>query len=155
VMRTTHQAYTSYYFSGDYADVEKVSKIWSYYGMEKIKRITSFTDKESSDYFYWNAYVPMMKKIVSDLDHRRSQNNKSENKNMPYISRVEGKEFQIYKNGKWEKTFLKGVNMGAAKPGSFPGDLDITRDEYLRWFKHIGQMNADVIRVYTTLKPDF
>lgn len=74
---------------------------------------------------------------------------------LKYISKVEGKDFYIYADGKWQKTFLKGVNIGAAKPGHFPGELAITKEEYLRWFQYISDMNADVIRVYTTLKPDF
>lgn len=78
----------------------------------------------------------------------------SEN-NLSYVAKVEGKEFYIYKDGEWTTTFLAGVNMGAAKPGTFPGELAITKDEYLRWFKQIKEMNADVIRVYTILKPDF
>lgn len=72
-----------------------------------------------------------------------------------YISKVQGRDFFIYTDGKWQKKFLKGVNIGAAKPGCFPGELAITQEEYLRWFQYISDMNADVIRVYTTLKPDF
>ncbi len=72
-----------------------------------------------------------------------------------FISKVAGKDFYIYLDGKWQKKFLKGVNIGAAKPGYFPGELAITKEEYLRWFQYISDMNADVIRVYTTLKPDF
>ena len=71
------------------------------------------------------------------------------------VSKVEGKDFYVYYDGKWEKKFLKGVNMGAAKPGTFPGEHAITKEEYSGWFKEISDMNADVIRVYTTLKPDF
>lgn len=78
-----------------------------------------------------------------------------ENNGIRYVSQVEGKDFLIYKEGKWEKTFLKGVNIGAAKPGTFPGELAITKEEYLRWFQYISDMNAEVIRVYTTLKPAF
>jgi len=78
-----------------------------------------------------------------------------EHNGMEYVSKVEGKNFYIYAEGKWEIKFLKGVNVGAAKPGTFPGELAITKDEYLRWFKAIGEMNADVIRVYTTMKPVF
>lgn len=63
--------------------------------------------------------------------------------------------FYVLENGKWEKQFIKGVNIGAAKPGHFPGELAITKDEYLRWFTKIGEMNANSIRVYTTLKPEF
>jgi hypothetical protein len=84
------------------------------------------------------------------------------NKDQPYvedgiqfISRVVGKEFQVYKDGEWKTEFLKGVNIGAGKPGYFPGELAITKEEYLRWFRYIRDMDADVIRVYTTLKPAF
>lgn len=72
-----------------------------------------------------------------------------------YISKLDSQYFYIYRYGKWEKMFIKGVNIGAAKPGSFPGDLSITEDEYIRWFKQIAEMNADSIRVYTILKPEF
>ncbi|EKQ58297.1 MULTISPECIES: hypothetical protein [unclassified Clostridium] len=72
-----------------------------------------------------------------------------------YMSKVDDKSFYIYKYGKWEKSFVKGVNIGAAKPGSFPGELTITKDDYLRWFKEISDMDADTIRVYTILNPVF
>lgn len=78
-----------------------------------------------------------------------------EDKGLTYISKVEGRDFYIYADGKWQKNFLTGVNIGAAKPGYFPGELAVTKEEYLRWFQYIGDMNAKVIRVYTTLKPDF
>lgn len=72
-----------------------------------------------------------------------------------YIAKVDNTSFYIYSYGKWEKSFIKGVNIGAAKPGTFPGELAITKEEYLRWFKQIADMNADKIRVYTILKPEF
>lgn len=72
-----------------------------------------------------------------------------------YICKVDNKNFYIYEKGKWQKEFIKGVNIGAAKPGAFPGELAITKEEYLRWFKYIGEMNANSIRVYTILKPEF
>lgn len=72
-----------------------------------------------------------------------------------FLAKTEGKDFLVYEDEKWQKKFLKGVNIGAAKPGYFPGELAITKDEYLRWFQYISDMNAEVIRVYTTLKPEF
>ena len=72
-----------------------------------------------------------------------------------YISKVDNKSFYIYRYGKWERSFVKGLNIGAAKPGNFPGELAITKEEYLRWFKQISGMNAETIRVYTILKPEF
>lgn len=72
-----------------------------------------------------------------------------------YISEVDDKSFYIYSYGRWQKSFIKGVNIGAAKPGAFPGDLAITKEEYIRWFKQIADMNADAIRIYTIPKPEF
>jgi len=76
-------------------------------------------------------------------------------KGFKYISKVDAKDFYIYKSGEWQKEFIKGVNMGAAKPGSFPGEFAITKEDYKRWFKYIGEMNANSIRVYTILSPVF
>ena len=72
-----------------------------------------------------------------------------------YMSKVDNKSFYIDRYGKWEKSFVKGVNIGAAKPGAFPGELAITKADYLRWFKEISAMNSDTIRVYTILTPEF
>jgi hypothetical protein len=68
-----------------------------------------------------------------------------------------GKQYlQLYdKNNSLHDVLLKGVNMGIAKPGYFPGETAITKEEYLRWFKDIGSMNANVIRVYTLHPPAF
>ncbi len=45
--------------------------------------------------------------------------------------------------------------MGSAIPGTFPGELAITKEMYLEWFRYIHEMNANVIRVYTTMMPHF
>lgn len=72
-----------------------------------------------------------------------------------YMSKAENKSLYIYRYGKWNKSFIKGVNIGASKPGAFPGELIISKEDYLRWFKEIADMNANAIRVYTILTPDF
>ncbi|MZQ75377.1 MAG: family 2 glycosyl transferase [Peptoclostridium sp.] len=72
-----------------------------------------------------------------------------------HAAKIEGRSFYVYSGGDWEKKFLKGVNIGAGKPGHFPGELAITKEEYMRWFAYISEMNAEVIRVYTTMKPEF
>jgi hypothetical protein len=71
------------------------------------------------------------------------------------VSRTKGKDFQIYRNGDFHSEFLVGVNMGAALPGAFPGEMAIPKDMYLDWFQMIHEMNANVIRVYTTQMPHF
>lgn len=82
-------------------------------------------------------------------------NNVYEENGVKFVSKTAGKDFYIYSNNKLNKTFIKGVNIGAAKPGSFPGELAITKEDYLRWFKYIGDMNVNSIRVYTIMKPTF
>ena len=64
-------------------------------------------------------------------------------------------KFQICKHGKWQDFLIKGVNIGAAKPGFFPGDMGIEKADYARWFRQIADMNANSIRVYTILGPSF
>lgn len=72
-----------------------------------------------------------------------------------YIAKVDSKSFYVYQYGKWQQQFVKGVNIGAGKPGYFPGEVAVTKDEYLRWFKEISSLNANTIRVYTILSPNF
>ncbi len=55
----------------------------------------------------------------------------------------------------WEQIFLKGVNLGLAMPGHYPTEFSLTFDGYLEWFRLIGEMNANVIRTYTILPPEF
>ena len=50
---------------------------------------------------------------------------------------------------------LRGVNLGMAKPGHFPGEAAITRAEYDRWLGLIGEMGANAVRVYTIHPPAF
>lgn len=78
----------------------------------------------------------------------------SEN-NINYSFRTQGDYFYHYEDNEWKKIFITGVNIGATEPGLFPGDLTISYDTYLRWFKYIKEMDANVIRVYTALSPDF
>lgn len=70
-------------------------------------------------------------------------------------ARIHEGEFYIYNDDKFQQSFIKGVNIGATKPGYFPGELAISKLEYLRWFMQITEMNANTIRVYTTMSPAF
>jgi hypothetical protein len=55
----------------------------------------------------------------------------------------------------WNDIFLKGVNMGVAVPGKFPAEFSLSFEQYLEWIRLIGDMNANIIRLYTILPPDF
>ncbi|MEN6418107.1 MAG: hypothetical protein ABFC73_04210 [Clostridiaceae bacterium] len=72
------------------------------------------------------------------------------------VSRVEGKQFLVRnESGSFEPFFVKGVDIGAAKPGFWPGEFGITQEEYSRWFQLIGELSANTIRVYVPQMPAF
>ena len=72
------------------------------------------------------------------------------------VSRVEGKSFLVRdESGNFSPFFVKGVDIGAAKPGFWPGEFGITEEDYLRWFQLIGELNANTIRVYVPQMPGF
>ena len=76
-----------------------------------------------------------------------------------YYFMAKGDYFQVIKTGssskKTEPIFLKGVNLGVAMPGHFPTEFSLSFNQYLAWFQLIGKMNANVIRIYTILPPEF
>ncbi|WP_106768142.1 hypothetical protein [Paenibacillus faecalis] len=70
--------------------------------------------------------------------------------------KTEGADFLVYgESEQWNEMFVKGVNLGATVPGHFPGEFPVTEEDYLRWFKQIDEMGANVIRLYTVHNPVF
>src|SRR3990172_6453230 len=51
--------------------------------------------------------------------------------------------------------FIKGVNLGFGLPGKYPTEFPEDINTYLEWFRMIKEMNANVIRTYTILPPQF
>ncbi|MEK3766860.1 hypothetical protein [Solibacillus sp. FSL K6-4121] len=72
-----------------------------------------------------------------------------------YNARILTDTYEVLQNGKWQKVTIKGVNIGMAKPGIFPGEAGITKEDYSGWFKSIGEMHANAIRIYTIHPPAF
>ncbi|KAB2336493.1 hypothetical protein F7731_08945 [Cytobacillus depressus] len=145
--------YTSYYFAGDFSVEADAPGIYQTKGISWWKQHMA-----ADDSFYWKAYVPMMKGLLANgLDLRKDQKQVEimQIDGVQLNSRTNENSIQIQKNGQWENILVKGVNMGIAKPGTFPGETGITKDEYFRWFKAIGAMNANAIRVYTIHPPAF
>jgi len=76
-------------------------------------------------------------------------------KNIKYNSYVQEDKIIVNTYKGEEETFITGVNIGLGKPGYYPGDIGINKQEYLRWFLQISEMNVNFIRVYTLQSPDF
>lgn len=73
-----------------------------------------------------------------------------------YVAKSDEKVFSLYEaNVGWRELYITGVNLGSAKPGFFPGDFGITKEDYLRWFQQISDMNVNTIRIYVLQMPLF
>jgi hypothetical protein len=55
----------------------------------------------------------------------------------------------------YQPFFIKGMNMGVAVPGKFPGELEVSRQQYARWFQLIKDAGFNNIRLYTLHYPHF
>jgi len=91
------------------------------------------------------AQYPTPPKYADDLDTGGIQVN----------ARTAGQYFYIKKGGVWRCTFLKGVNIGLTLPTTDLNNPDIPYQTYIKWFEDIGKMNANTIKVFTIMNPDF
>ena len=71
------------------------------------------------------------------------------------VSSVVDGRLAVYDGTNWNAQFWNGVNLGPTLPGHSPGDLAPSKEDYLRWFEQMKEMNTDVVRVYTILPPHF
>jgi len=60
--------YTSYYFSGDFADSNSTPKFYNASGIQFFNKITTFDEDTNQDYFYWNVYYPLIKNILKNIN---------------------------------------------------------------------------------------
>lgn len=61
----------------------------------------------------------------------------------------------VWNGATYEPVFIKGVNLGIARPGTYPGELAASRDDYQRWFTEIKAAGFNCIRLYTLHFPTF
>lgn len=160
IVHTKHDGANAYYFGGDFVDINDVPNMHQYAGYAKVLASLSFLDPEGDTSFYWQTYAPLMKQILAEAKSTKAQTAapkavQAESSGIIFPSRINGQEFEVFEDGQWQPFTVKGVNMGMAKPGTFPGEAAITRAEYDRWFKQIGEMNANAIRIYTLHPPAF
>ena len=154
--------YTSYYFAGDYADNGEVPGFYQAAWLDRVYSAFAWESDDNQQAFYWKAYRPLMERIFQEIAKEKrvtaAQEEDTSTANvagMTIPAKAGENYLQIYQNGSWNDFLIKGVNIGMAKPGHFPGEAAITKEEYLRWLTYIGEMNANAIRVYTIHPPAF
>ena len=55
----------------------------------------------------------------------------------------------------WKPIFVKGINLGLAVPGYFPGEYPIGKHTYRLWFEQMVAAGFNAVRVYTIQSPSF
>ncbi|WP_226579757.1 hypothetical protein [Halobacillus litoralis] len=149
-----------YYFAGDYVDLSDVPPIYQYKGFAKVKQWMAHIQPHAEDSFFWSTYQPMMQEILADLSIKEEKQkvdpvSQAVTEGIHHPSRVSENKIEVYQNNEWIPLRIKGVNIGMGKPGYFPGEAAINKEEYARWFQQIGDMNANAIRIYTLHPPEF
>ena len=72
---------------------------------------------------------------------------------LPFIA--ENEYIKVYRDEEYVPIFLKGINLGAATPGTSPGALAATRDEYASWIAELASSGLNYLRTYTLHYPRF
>ncbi len=156
MIRWANAQYTSYYFAGDCAERSFDDEYPENYGYSKIRRWFSFSSEGDNASFYQNAYLPVMEKVIDDIRKVKTEKSvQTEKEPLQLFARTQGKGFQRMNEGQWEDFFIKGVNIGSSLPGKWFTEFSKDEALYLQWFRQIADMNANTIRAYTLLAPDF
>jgi len=66
-----------------------------------------------------------------------------------------GEYLGIYNGKDYTPFFIKGINLGSAVPGAWPGQLAISPEQYARWFRMMVDAGFNTLRVYTLHYPRF
>jgi hypothetical protein len=70
-------------------------------------------------------------------------------------ARTRGERFEIRSGSTWRPFYIKGINLGAALPGKFPSEFPADSATYARWIGQMAGMDANTVRLYTILPPEF
>ena len=70
-------------------------------------------------------------------------------------ARTHGERFEIRQAGTWVPFYVKGINLGAARPGKFAAEFPTDDSTYTAWLTSMAAAHANVVRLYTILPPAF
>jgi tetratricopeptide (TPR) repeat protein len=67
-----------------------------------------------------------------------------------------GKDYlEKWHDGRWRPVFIKGVNLGLSLPGYFPGEYQIKKGTYKKWFAQMADAGFNAVRIYNVHPPGF
>ncbi len=76
-----------------------------------------------------------------------------QNTQVPF--KAKGNFISVWDGRDYTQIFIKGINLGVSVPGTQPGELAATREQYRRWFKEIKDIGYNCIQLYTLHFPRF
>lgn len=148
--------YTAYYFAGDFAQMDFSGTFWNYAGFARIKQLFSVANPNAETKFYWGCYVPLMQKIISDLKTRPEVTAvQPETTGTQMAARTADKGFQVFSRWQLGRLLCPGSQYRFVRSRKWFTEFSYDEALYLKWFEQIGAMNANTIRVYTLLPPQF
>lgn len=74
---------------------------------------------------------------------------------VPFTAKNNSTYLQRWNGSAYENFYIKGMNLGIGLPGTQAGDLAATREHYARWFKKMGEIGVNSLRIYTLHFPHF
>lgn len=157
IVRFSNTQFTSWYFAGDFADLQFSGTPYRVKGIQTIKRMLADDTVDNNSYFFWKVYAPLMHYILASLEKHRTESAAS-TKPTETQARVRAVKDGIQlksSGGEWRTIFIRSVNLGAAEPGKYFTEFPSDNDTYERWLEEIGNLGANAVRVYTLLPPEF
>ena len=155
ILKSNNAQYNAYYFAGDFAQRSSGKENSYGYGYVKLRRALSFASESDNANFYWKVYIPLMQNIVEEVLQKKNEVQATLPDSDSLMARTERNGFSVFQNGEWIDFFVKGVNIGSSIPGTWFTEFNRKEELYLDWFAQIAEMNANSIRIYTLLAPEF
>jgi hypothetical protein len=72
-----------------------------------------------------------------------------------YPFTVDSVHLKIWNQTEYVPFFVKGCNLGVTLPGKYPGQLEVSRDQYAEWLQLIRDAGFNCVRLYTRHFPAF
>lgn len=150
-IQRNHKNTSMMYMTGNLSALQSPPSLYQVYGLTNVYELFYAS---RTDGFYWTTFTDQFSTFVKETDFTDTIHD-VKNAELVHHFRVNESKFEYRVNDSWKELTIKGVNIGMAKPGYFPGEAAITETEYYRWFEQIGELNANAVRVYTVHPPGF